>query len=82
MFQVRRLIQLAIILYVGLYALWLQRGYQEFANVESSVTIKIKGVTKSFLDKHSTENEGNLSCVIQLNQCPSISMTLMSQNFA
>ena len=52
------MIQLVIILYVGLYALWLQRGYQEFANVESSVTIKIKGVTKSVLDEHSTENEG------------------------
>ena len=58
------MIQLVIILYVGLYALWLQRGYQEFANVESSVTIKIKGVTKSVLDEHSTENEGKSTATI------------------
>lgn len=47
---VRRLIQLAIIVYVAFYALWLQKGYQEFGRVESSVTTKIKGVTKSQLD--------------------------------
>ena len=35
--------------YVLVYALWLQQGYQEFTRVESSVTVKIKGVTKSEL---------------------------------
>ena len=28
--------------------------------MESSVTIKIKGVTKSYLDRHSTENKGKI----------------------
>ena len=46
---VRRLIQFSIVCYVLLYALWLQKGYQEFTRVESSVTVKIKGVTKSEL---------------------------------
>jgi len=46
---VRRLIQLGIVLYVALYALWAQKGYQEFGRVESSVTTKIKGVTRSHL---------------------------------
>ena len=45
----RRVIQLSIVSYVLVYALWLQRGYQEFTRVESSVTVKIKGVTKSEL---------------------------------
>ena len=38
-----------IVCYVLVYALWLQQGYQEFTRVESSVTVKIKGVTKSEL---------------------------------
>jgi len=46
---VRRLIQFSIVCYVLVYALWLQQGYQEFTRVESSVTVKIKGVTKSEL---------------------------------
>ncbi len=46
---VRRLIQLSIVCYLLVYALWLQKGYQEFTRVESSVTVKIKGVTKSEL---------------------------------
>ena len=45
----RRLIQISIITYVLVYALFLQKGYQEFTRVESSVTVKIKGVTKSEL---------------------------------
>ena len=53
---VRRVIQLCIIMYVALYALWLQKGYQEFGRVESSVTTKIKGVTKSHLDIGSEED--------------------------
>ena len=53
---VRRLIQFSIVCYVLLYALWLQKGYQEFTRVESSITVKIKGVTKSELGEH-TEND-------------------------
>ena len=45
----RRIIQLSIVAYVLVYALWLQKGYQEFTRVESSVTVKIKGITKSEL---------------------------------
>ena len=48
-------------MYVAFYALWLQRGYQEFAQVESSITVKIKGVTKSHLDNSSKENHGKTS---------------------
>ena len=52
------MIQLGIILYVCIYALWLQKGYQEFARVESSVTTKIKGITKSKLDPDSEFDPG------------------------
>ncbi len=55
---VRRLIQLFIVLYVAIYALWLQKGYQEFGRVESSVTTKIKGITKSELDLNSDQDPG------------------------
>ena len=37
----RRGLQLAVVLYVGLYQLWYAQGYQEFADVESSVTTKV-----------------------------------------
>ena len=54
------MLQGAIVMYVAFYALWLQRGYQEFAQVESSITVKIKGVTKSHLDNSSRENHGKI----------------------
>ena len=74
----RRLIQISIITYVLVYALFLQKGYQEFTRVESSVTVKIKGVTKSELGAgtnldqskqililyHSQEN-----CFVCFNSC-------------
>ena len=37
----RRGLQLAVVLYVGLYQLWYAQGYQEFAGMESSVTTKV-----------------------------------------
>ena len=37
----RRGLQLAVVLYVGLYQLWYAQGYQEFADAESSVTTKV-----------------------------------------
>ena len=37
----RRGLQLGVVLYVGLYQLWYAQGYQEFADVESSVTTKV-----------------------------------------
>ena len=55
---VRRLIQFSIVCYVLLYALWLQKGYQEFTRVESSITVKIKGVTKSELGDDTNNNPG------------------------
>lgn len=55
---VRRLIQFSIVMYVLVYALWLQKGYQEFSRVESSVTVKIKGVTKSELGEGTNQNPG------------------------
>jgi len=45
----RRGLQLAIVLYVGLYQLYYARGYQEFAGIESSVTTKVKGYSMSVL---------------------------------
>ncbi|XP_059086038.1 P2X purinoceptor 4-like isoform X2 [Tigriopus californicus] len=53
---VRRIIQAGIIMYVGVYALYLQKGYQEFGRVESSVTTKIKGVIRSELDPDSHDD--------------------------
>jgi len=53
---VRRLIQFSIVCYVLVYALWLQKGYQEFTRVESSITVKIKGVTKSELGEDTNNN--------------------------
>ena len=40
----RRGLQLAVVLYVGLYQLWYAQGYQEFAGMESSVTTKVRQV--------------------------------------
>ena len=37
----RRSLQLGVVLYVGLYQLWYAQGYQEFADMESSVTTKV-----------------------------------------
>ena len=37
----RRTLQLGVLLYVFLYQLWLAKGYQEFAGLESSVTTKV-----------------------------------------
>lgn len=59
---VRRLIQASIITYVGFYALWMQRGYQEFCQVESSVTVKIKGTTKSHLHPDSPNDPSEQRC--------------------
>ena len=41
----RRLLQLAIISFVVLYQLWYMKGYQEFADVEASLTTKVKGLS-------------------------------------
>ena len=70
------MIQLAIIFYVIIYALWLQGGYQEYATIESSITVKIKGVTKSYLDEHSSENKGKVVLLVKhsLKQIKTLSM--------
>ena len=57
-FQVRRIIQTCVIIYVGVFALWLKQGYQEFSEVESSVTTKVKGITMSRLNPNSSERTG------------------------
>ncbi|KAF8767709.1 P2X purinoceptor 4 like protein [Argiope bruennichi] len=41
---ISRLIQLIIIAYIIGYAIVYQKGYQEFSDVESSVTTKVKGI--------------------------------------
>ena len=42
----RLLLQSLVIAFVVLYQLWYARGYQEFAEVESSVTTKVKGFSR------------------------------------
>lgn len=42
----RLLLQLLVVAFVVLYQLWYARGYQEFAEVESSVTTKVKGFSR------------------------------------
>ena len=59
----RRIIQVGVVVYVGVFALWLQRGYQEFSDVESSVTTKVKGISMSRLDSESAENQGTYTLV-------------------
>ena len=39
----RLLLQTTVIAFVVIYQLWYVRGYQEFAEVEASVTTKVKG---------------------------------------
>ena len=39
----RLLLQTAVIAFVVIHQLWYARGYQEFAEVEASVTTKVKG---------------------------------------
>ena len=39
----RLLLQTTVIAFVVIYQLWYARGYQEFAEVETSLTTKIKG---------------------------------------
>jgi len=42
----RLLLQLLVVAFVIVYQLWYSRGYQEFAEVESSVTTKLKGFSR------------------------------------
>ncbi len=42
----RMLLQLLVIAFVVVYQLYYARGYQEFAEVESSVTTKVKGFSR------------------------------------
>ncbi|TRY76235.1 hypothetical protein TCAL_09591 [Tigriopus californicus] len=49
----RLLLQMLVIGFVVLYQLWYARGYQEFAEVESSVTTKVKGFSRSELTERA-----------------------------
>lgn len=42
----RLLLQVIVIVFVVFYQLWYARGYQEFAEVEASVTTKVKGFSR------------------------------------
>ncbi len=42
----RLLLQLLVIAFVVVYQLWYAKGYQEFAEVEASVTTKVKGFSR------------------------------------
>ena len=42
----RLLLQLMVVGFVVVYQLWYARGYQEFTEVEASVTSKVKGFSK------------------------------------
>eukprot|EP00095_Tigriopus_kingsejongensis_P001162 maker-scaffold350_size199587-snap-gene-0.24 protein:Tk01162 transcript:maker-scaffold350_size199587-snap-gene-0.24-mRNA-1 annotation:"hypothetical protein DAPPUDRAFT_206200" len=52
-------LQLVVLSFVIFYQLWYARGYQEFANVESSVTTKVKGISKSTLSERAKEKIPN-----------------------
>ena len=39
------ILQILVILFVVFYQLWIARGYQEFATVETSLTTKVKGIS-------------------------------------
>ena len=56
--QANEILNFLTVCYVLVYALWLQKGYQEFTRVESSITVKIKGVTKSELGEDTNNNPG------------------------
>lgn len=42
----RLLLQILVVSFVVFYQLWHARGYQEFAEVEASVTTKVKGFSR------------------------------------
>ena len=42
----RAVLQLLVIAFVVVFQLWYSQGYQEFAEVESSVTTKVKGFAR------------------------------------
>jgi len=42
----RLLLQILVVSFVVIYQLWYARGYQEFAEVEASVTTKVKGFSR------------------------------------
>ena len=41
----RLILQLLVIAFVVIFQLWYARGYQEFAEIESSLTTKVKGLS-------------------------------------
>lgn len=47
-----RVCQILVFSYVISYAILYERGYQEFAQVESSVTVKLKGTSRSHIPTH------------------------------
>ncbi|CAL1272479.1 unnamed protein product [Larinioides sclopetarius] len=54
---ISRLIQLIIIAYIIGYAIIYQKGYQEFSDVESSVTTKVKGIALTNFSKEDFNPE-------------------------
>jgi hypothetical protein len=64
--QFRRLMQIGIIIYIAVFAIWMKKGYQEFSNVESSVTTKVKGTGTSHLDTSTTKNNGGYAKKLRL----------------
>lgn len=42
----RLLLQILVVSFVVFYQLWYARGYQEFTEVEASVTTKVKGFSR------------------------------------
>ena len=42
----RLVLQVLVVSFVVFYQLWYARGYQEFAEVEASVTTKVKGFSR------------------------------------
>ena len=56
----RLLLQILVISFVVFYQLWYAKGYQEFAEVEASVTTKVKGFSRydrAFVTVRKADNE-------------------------
>ena len=53
----RLLLQTTVIAFVVIYQLWYARGYQEFAEVEASVTTKVKGFSTISPQEHNIASQ-------------------------
>jgi hypothetical protein len=58
----RLLLQILVVSFVVFYQLWYARGYQEFTEVEASVTTKVKGFSRYRVYHGFRPEVGNSFC--------------------